>query len=485
MKICLLCAELSPFAKTGGLGDAVAGLARFLHEKRELGVELRVFLPDYASGKVDRDRVVPVDYLQGLSTVMGGRRFSYDVHTTNLPDTDLPVYLIDCPELYGRAGIYDDRGDEHQRFALLSRAAIESCQGMGFGPDVFHCHDWHAGLTPLYLRTEYAWDRLFSSSATLVTIHNIAYQGTFPARAVAEVGLARSAGALHQEDLAHGRFSFLTTAILYADWLSTVSRSHAWEIQTPELGFGLDALLRERSDHLSGIVNGVDYSEWDPRTDEVIEARYSPEDLSGKETNRRRLLEKLRLDWDPHAPVLSVVSRLVAQKGLDVLVSPLQDALGHRNVRVVVLGSGEPELEQVFQALDQRFPGRMRFYRGFDNDLAHEIYAGSDVFLMPSRYEPCGLSQLYSLRYGTPPLVHRTGGLADTVELYDSAHGTGTGFVFDHLDDRAVRWALGYALDSYADREGWQRLMRNGMAKDFSWAVQGERYLELYRSLAR
>jgi starch synthase len=480
MKVCMLTSELAPFAKTGGLGDAVAGLSRFLAAQ---GVELRLFMPYYSSAKVDRKAVLPVGFLQGLRIEMAGHTIPYDIHTTLLPASHLPVYLVHCPALYDRPGIYDDRGDEHLRYAFLARAAVEGCQRMGFGPDVFHLHDWHTALLPLYLKNLYGWDGLFAASRTLLTIHNLAYQGVFPAREVEALGLGGFRSELYQEQLGRGLVNFMTNGIVHADFLSTVSPTHARELQTPAYGFGLDPLLRARADHFAGIVNGVDYGDWDPTADKLIPHPYSPGDLEGKEWNKKALLEEVGLPYEPGVPVLGVVSRLTAQKGFDLFFEAIPDLLSRRPARLVVLGSGEARYEEFFRRLQARFPDRAYFYSGFSNPLAHWIQAGSDMFLVPSQFEPCGLTQMYALRYGTVPIVRRTGGLADTVELYDSATGTGTGFVFDNFEADALRWALDYALDSYADRERWRELMLRGMGQDFSWERQGLEYLELYRRL--
>jgi starch synthase len=480
MKICLLASELSPFAKTGGLGDAAAGLARYLAAQ---GVDVRVFMPLYSAARIEPRAITPVGFLQGLSSELAGKTVEYGVYTTLLPDSQLPIYLVHCPALYDRPGIYDNRGDEHLRFGFLARAAIESCQRMGFGPDVFHLNDWHTALLPIYLRTVYGWDNLFARSRTLLTIHNLAYQGVFAAREVDALGLASARSALHQEDLAHGRLNFMTTGILHADHLSTVSPTYAREIQTPAYGFGLDGLLRARADHLVGIANGVDYGEWDPSADRFIRHAYSASDLEGKEWNKKALLEEIGLPYHGGVPLLGVVSRLTGQKGFDLFFESIPELLSRRHAQLVVLGNGESRYETFFHRLHAAFPGRVHFHCGFSNELAHKIQAGADMLLVPSLYEPCGLTQLYSLRYGTAPIVRRTGGLADTVELYDSATGTGTGFVFDNFDPQALRWALDYALDSYGDQQRWRRLMHNAMAQDFSWERQGPRYIELYRRI--
>lgn len=478
MRICLLASELAPYAKTGGLGDAVAGLARFLSRQ---GVDLRLFLPYYSSAAIDSS--IPVDFLRDVRTDFAGRTVTWSVHTTTLPESSLPVHLIHCPALYDRPGVYDDRGDEHLRFAFFARAVIESCQRMGFGPEVFHLNDWHTALLPLLLKTHYSWDALFARSRSLLTIHNLGYQGSFPAREIEALGLAGARSQLHQEELGRGRVSFMTSGILHADFLSTVSPTHAREIQTPTYGFGLDPLLRARADHLVGIVNGVDYGEWDPRVDSLIAHNYSADDLEGKEWNKKALCEEVGLPYEPGVPVLGIVSRLTAQKGFDLCFDALPDIIGRRRPRLIALGNGEARYEEFFHRLARHFPDHVHFHCGFSNPLAHRIQAGADLFLMPSRFEPCGLTQMYALRYGTVPVVRRTGGLADTVELYDSAKGTGTGFVFDSFDADGLRWALDYALDSYKDAGRWRHLVLNGMAQDFSWDRQGRHYLELYRHL--
>ena len=481
LKICFITSEAVPYAKTGGLADVASALTSYLGRA---GQDVRLFMPRYLQLKTDGARLVPVDFLQRIPLRLGSRSFTFTAYTEAASEDGVQRYFIHCPALYGRPSLYTDDGDEHLRFALLSRAALECCQRMGWGPDVVHCNDWHTGLVPLYLRQRYSWDRLFAGTKTLLTIHNIGYQGLFSSETLDDLDLAGSAELLYQEDLHGGRLSFLKTGILYADLLSTVSRTYAREIQTAEYGMGLEGLLRARHDSLVGIVNGVDYDEWNPRSDPLIPHPFSADDLSGKLKNKEHLLRSLDLPFDEQAPVIGLVSRLTAQKGLDLCFETLPELLAWRNVRLTVLGSGEAKYESFFQQLQQRFPQKVCFYRGFSNELAHLVEAGADLFLMPSRYEPCGLNQMYSLRYGTVPVVRKTGGLADTVQLFDPAKGEGTGFVFEHFTSAGLRWALNLALDVWRDKEAWRRLMLNGMAQDFSWEVQGARYLELYRRLS-
>ena len=379
-----------------------------------------------------------------------------------------------------RAGV-----DEHFRFVLLSRVAIEMCQRMGFAPDIFHAHDWHTALIPLYLKTIYAWDRLFANTRTVLTIHNLGYQGIFDARILGDLDLNDSARELHQDDLSAGRINFLKCGVLHADVLTTVSPTYAREIQTDEYGMGMQDLLRARSDAVVGILNGVDYSEWDPSHDKLIPHRYSRDKLDGKRKNKLKLQTELSLKTSDDTPLIGMVSRLTAQKGIDLIQNVLPELLRSRPFAVAALGSGEPGYERFFTQLQQAFRSNVCYYNGYSNKLAHWIEAGSDIFLMPSRFEPCGLNQMYSLRYGTVPVVRQTGGLADTVELYDPDTKEGTGIVFRDYNDTGLRWAINTALDLFQDTETWQQIVLNGMSKDFSWERQGAVYVDLFQRLSR
>jgi starch synthase len=354
---------------------------------------------------------------------------------------------------------------------------------MGFAPQIVQANDWHTALMPLYLRHVYGWDALFAATRVVLTIHNLSHQGEFPASSIRRIGLGNEADLFPREDRDEGRINFLKTGLLHADQLTTVSPTYAREIQGPELGLGLEGILRSRSDRLVGILNGVEYSEWDPAVDPWIPHHFTAADLAGKRAMKKALLEELSLDPAFEPPVLGIVSRLAVQKGFDLLFEPLPALLAESGARLAVLGSGEERYEGFFTALQRRLPGRVCFYRGFSEKLAHFIEAGSDLFLMPSQFEPCGLNQMYSLRYGTVPVVRKTGGLADSVEPWDPATGRGTGFVFEHFTPDGFRWALERAFETYRDRAAWSRLVQNGMARDFSWERQVERYVELYRGL--
>ena len=479
LRICLVAAEAAPFAKVGGLGDFTTALAQNLSQA---GHDVRLFFPFYST--IDRRSLDygPVDFLQDLEIEMD-RPYRFSIMYTWLTNRHLQVYLVDCPDLYHRAAVYTQEPDEVIRFGLLCRAALESCQRMGWSPDIVHCNDWHTALIPTYLRTLYSWDEVLSAARTVLTLHNVGYQGVFGIEALQGLGLGDELAYFDGEDLRADRVNLLKTGLMHADQLTTVSPTHAREIQTPEFGMGLDDLLRARSDRLEGILNGVDYDEWNPATDPLIPFKYSPEDLSGKERNKRALLQDLSLPYDPQAPVLGVVSRLVEQKGIDLLASAMPGLLEQLDLRLVVLGTGEPKFESVFRSLHQQFPRKVSFYNGYSNELAHRIEAGSDLFLMPSLYEPCGLNQMYSLRYGTVPVVRATGGLADSVESWDPETGSGTGFLFGEYSAAAFLDALHRALDTFRDQPAWRQLMINGMGQDFSWTKQVGEYDTLYRKM--
>jgi starch synthase len=480
MRLAFVASEFSPLAKTGGLADVSSALTRLLHRR---GVDLRVFMPLYSHIERGAVGLVPVDFLRDVPITLGPHRYTFSVQTGKLPGSDLAMFFIDCPVLYSRAGIYSRDPDEHLRFLLLTRAAIDCCQRMGFAPDILHCNDWHTAFAPLFLKGVYHWDRLFNRTRTVLTIHNIGYQGVFAAAAQADLGLGANAYLLHQEDLASGRINSLKHGVLYADAVTTVSPTYAREIATAQYGMGLDAVIRARGDAVHGILNGVDYHDWNPETDAFLPAHFNARNLAGKEKIKKLLSERLGLGYARERPLMGLVSRLTAQKGIDLLFEALPRALSLRDFNFVALGSGEPYYEQFFERLARGFAGRVAFHRGYSEELAHLIEGGSDMFLMPSLYEPCGLNQMYSLRYGTVPIVRRTGGLADSVEIYDPHSGEGTGIVFNDFNVEAVAWAINAALDLFQNRRRWNRIVRNGMQRDFSWEHQGEEYLALYRRL--
>lgn len=480
LRLLFVASEVAPLAKTGGLADVVAALGAQLADR---GHDVRVLMPLYRRVREAGVELEPVPGAQSIPVKLGPRQGQVSVLKTTIEASGLEVWLIDCPELYDRDGIYTQDDDEHLRFAVLARAALSVCQHTNWSPDIVHAHDWHAALLPLYVRQLASWDALFAHTKTLLTIHNIGYQGVIEADKLGDLGLDDARHMLHEGDLAGGVINFLKTGILYADAVTTVSETYAREILGEEHGMGLQDTLRARGDAVVGIVNGIDDQEWNPERDAFIPQHFSAVTVADKVINRVALLESLGLDPAPHGPVFGIVSRLAWQKGFELLPGPLADMLGAHDVRLAVLGSGEPKYEEAFADLQRRFPGKVCFYDGYSNKLAHLIEAGADVFLMPSRYEPCGLNQMYSLAYGTVPVVRRTGGLADTVTLFDRRTRKGTGVVFDHFDEEAVRRALVYVLELWGDREAWKQLVQNAMAQDFSWTRQAGRYEALYARL--
>jgi starch synthase len=457
----MVASEAAPFAKTGGLADVLGSLPPAL---ARLGDEVAVLLPFYRGIPLP-----PSGPILRLPVRVGPHGYTVAIH--EVVRHSVRYLFADCPPLYDRAGIYGTHGvigagdypDNHIRFAVLCQAALGVARSI-FRPDVFHAHDWQAGLLPVYLRESLALDPTFFGVRCVLTIHNLGYQGSFPASAIADLGLDRRL--FHPEGLEFfGRLNFLKAGIVWADAVTAVSPTYAREIQTPEFGFGLDGLLRARASKLTGILNGVDYEEWNPETDRHLPANYSARDLSGKRACKLALLDEMGLPPDPDWPLIGIVSRFAQQKGMDLVakIAPLADAA------LVVLGSGEAPLENAFRSLALSYPDRIAARIGYDDGLAHRIEAGADIFLMPSRYEPCGLNQIYSLRYGTVPIVHATGGLEDTVD-----DQTG----FKYRDDLAG--AVEAAIDEFQDRETWTARMRRGMARDFSWDTSAVEYQRLY-----
>lgn len=475
--IAFAASEITPFAKTGGLADVAAALPGWLHGA---GHDVRCFVPLYSSMDVESHDVDPVHEVADVPVDLGGVTHRFSLFRVSLPGSGVAVYLVHCPRLYERPGLYTEGEDEPVRFAMFCRAVLESCQRLQWSPDIIHCNDWQTGLIPLLLRTFYSWDSLFQATRTVLTIHNLGYQGLFAASAVEASGLEPLRKHLDTGDLRQGRVGFLRTGLSYADWITTVSPTYAEEIRMPATGMGLHELLRRRRRETTGILNGVDTTVWNPSTDPNLPFRYSAKSLWRKEKNKEQLLERLGLPYRKGVPVVGMITRLAYQKGIDLLEFSLPRTLARRDFRLVVLASGEERYERFFMGLQQRFPGKVCFYRGYEARLAHWIEAGADLFLMPSRYEPCGLNQMYSLLYGTVPIVRRTGGLADTVRLFDPVSGEGNGIIFDHATPEGVRWAVNAGLDLYEDTAVWKQLRARGMSEDFSWDRRGPVYEEVY-----
>jgi starch synthase len=481
LQICFITAEMTPFAKAGGLADVSGALVKYLHAA---GHDIRLFMPGYSSIARSALEIYPVEFLQDVPLRIGTLEFRFSVQTARLPGSQAMVYLIDCPVMYSRGALYTNDPDEYRRFLLLTHAAFISCQRMGFAPQILHCNDWHTGMGPLWLRTVYHWDALFAKTRSVMTVHNIGYQGLVGAERREELLPVPDKRWLHQEELRAGRINMLRQGLAYADLITTVSPTYALEIQTASFGMGLEAILRARADALVGILNGVDYSEWDPRNDPHLPRVYGPRQLGIKAELKAQFLAEIGLESAERRPLVGIVSRLATQKGFDLLLEALPALLATRDFSLAVLGAGEARYEEFFTTLAHAHPRRVFFHRGYSDERAHWIEAASDMFLMPSQYEPCGLNQMYSLRYGTVPIVRRTGGLADSVQPFDAAKGSGTGIVFEHYNVTGVLWAVNTAIDLYASKSSWRRVVQNGMAMDYSWSHQVGYYIEQYRRLA-
>ena len=468
MKLLFCASEIVPLAKTGGLADVAGALPGALAER---GVEVRLAMPGY------RGVALPDASPRGSVTVsLGGERVDGTVVEGHLPGSGLPVWLIEQASFFDRGGLYGEGGrdypDNLARFTFFSRAVLQWVERAGWEPDVIHCHDWQTALIPVILRTERT-----RPPATVFTIHNLAYQGLFPAAQFPITGLPPSVFTMRGLEF-WGQVNLMKGGLYFADILSTVSETYAREIQTEEFGAGLDGVLRDRAGDLQGILNGVDYSVWDPSVDALLPARYSADDLSGKGVCKRALQEAFGLPEEARVPVIGMVTRLADQKGLDLVAEIIEEVLDAR-VQFVLLGTGDPRYHTLFEELKARRATALGVRLGFDNRLAHLIEAGADLFLMPSRYEPSGLNQLYSLRYGTVPVVRKTGGLADSI--VDAQNG----FVFEPYESRALLQAIRRALAAYKTPRTWRRLQQHGMRADFSWGRSARQYLALYARAAR
>jgi starch synthase len=483
LKVVIVASEVMPFAKTGGLADVTGALPVAL---ARLGHQVSVIMPRYPAieravrslEKVHDPLVVP----------MGSQTEEGAVWSAKLA-ARVPVYFIEHQAYFDRDALYStasgDYPDNAQRFAFFAKAALAACQALKLQPDIIHCHDWQAALIPAYLQTVLQHDPAWASTGSLLTIHNITYQGLFPPEVMAFLELPPDTYSPDGIEF-YGQVNYLKAGIVYADLINTVSRRYSQEIQTPEFGCGLEGILRYREQDVYGILNGIDDGAWNPAKDRLIAARYSATNLSGKQVCKRDLVKTFGLSpaWT-NAPLVGMISRLVDQKGFDLLESAIHRLLA-LDLGLVVLGTGQAHYEDFLHQVRARYPGKVGVVIGFDDVLAHKIEAGSDIFLMPSRFEPCGLNPMYSLRYGTVPVVRATGGLDDTIEAYEPGLDRGNGFKFEPYDAEALLATLQRALTLYRDRAAWERLMRRGMQADFSWAKSAQAYADLYATaLAR
>ncbi len=468
-KILMVASEATPFAKTGGLADVMGSLPYAL---RQRGEEVAVIMPRYRRVSLENASRIYAD----RTVWVGGRPHRVDVFQIN--HREVPYYFVDCPPLFDRDGLYGDADgdfpDNPRRFAVLCRAALVVIRYL-FRPQVVHCHDWQSALMPIYMRHTFDLDPTFVGIPCLFTIHNLGYQGIFPPDSLSEMGLDPELLRIDALEY-YGKVNLLKGAILSSDAINTVSPTYARESQEPEFGFGLDGVLRTRANLITGILNGVDYTSWNPETDPHIAANYSADSLAGKRLCKQDLLEAFGLPaGNLDRPLIGIISRFANQKGFD-LIAEVAHKIAAEDVALVALGTGDPEYEQLFRDLAAAYPDRFGTRIAYDDTLAHKIEAGSDLFLMPSWFEPCGLNQMYSLRYGTVPIVRATGGLDDSISEE-------TGFKFREYSGKALLDTVRRALQSYADSIEWQRRMRRGMAQDYSWDASAVRYSLLYQSL--
>ena len=474
MRVAILTSEAVPFAKTGGLADVSGALPKAL---TELDVDARLILPLYE--QIDR-RLLTDELIENVPVEWRGR-----VHTVRFCRSDsagAPAYLVEAPEFFTRPNVYGYQ-DDHVRFAFFSRAALALLKHLDWQPDVVHGNDWPCGFAVAELRARRRYDSFFQKTKTLFSLHNVGYQGLFDAGDLWWLGFGDPPD--HDDFMLDRAASALKAGIIAADALSTVSPRYAREIQTREQGHGLEWLLRARSDRLVGIANGVDYELWNPETDPHIAANFSADDLSGKRECKIDLLRRFGLPEEPERPVIAIISRLVGQKGYD-LIRMISDWIVRTGSYFIALGAGAREYEDFLQRWHDSAPQQVGIYKGYAGEpLAHQIEAGADMFLMPSLYEPCGLNQMYSMRYGTVPIVRATGGLDDTVEQFDPANGTGTGFKFGPYEAGALLEKIREALYFYARPDDWQKIQLNGMLVDNSWTAAAKKYLELYQDLVK
>ena len=477
MKICFAASECFPYVKTGGLGDVVGSLPVAIEQE---DCEVKVFLPLYGGIKTTEHNLNPVAELQDISVKIGDKEIKFNVWYGTLPGSGVEVYLIDCPIYFHREMPYTNDPDEDERFILFQIAIIETLQRLKWSPDIIHCNDWQTSLIPAYLKINYKWDKLFENTKTLISIHNIGYQGRFSKNAIYNAGLPPSQyypGGPFELD---NTFCFLKAGILFSEIISTVSPTYAKEIQTKEFGAGMEGVLSTRKDDIYGVLNGIDTEVWNPKVDKFIPYNYSSKKLDKKLKNKKVLLEEAEIEFNVNIPVIGIISRFAGQKGFELLF-PIVNEFINLPMQLIVLGSGEDRTEEFFKELAKAFPQKVNAYIGYNNKLAHYITAGCDMFLMPSQYEPCGLNQMYSLNYGNVPIVRKTGGLADTVKDYHEFDEKGNGFTFNENSSHALLATIKRAIDMFNNKETWEKIMVRGMKEDFSWKHSAKEYMRLYK----
>lgn len=482
LKVLFASPEAVPFVKTGGLADVSGRLPRVL---AEMGHIVKVSLPKYSL--IPREKLLATTPDTAFEITIDGREEPVSLSRLSEISTELEYLFVGNDRFFDRPALYVDPDtgldytDNDSRFIFFCRALLEALKKAGWIPDIIHANDWQTGLLATYLATLYRDDPFYAHVKTVFTIHNLAYQGTFPAESFTRLGIPQDLFYPTGPFEFWGKVNFMKSAISYADVISTVSEQYAVEIQSSEeYGCGLEGVLRSRNKDLYGIVNGVDYSEWSPSKDRLIPYKYYPSNLSGKKKNKVELINRLGLPFREDVPLVGMITRLADQKGLDLVAAAAEDIF-ELDLQMVVLGTGDRRYHDLFRKLEVAYPDRLKALLTYDNEMAHWIEAGADLFLMPSRYEPCGLNQLYSLKYGTLPIVRATGGLADTIIDVDAQTGTGTGFVFEKYDPEEMLDAVRRAVSLFARKRIWRKLMKEAMSQDFSWQRSAEKYVGLYR----
>lgn len=470
LKVLIVAGESAPFIKSGGLGDVVGSLPQALRKK---GVDVRVVIPRHR--KIKNETMYGVEFLGEFDVHLQWRRQPAKILVKN---GDVPIYFIENDYYFGRDGLYG-YADDNERFAFFSKAVLDMLAMLDFYPDIIHCNDWQTGPVCMYLKEVYRYMVPYAKIKTLYTIHNLQYQGRFAPDTLEMMGLP--GWAWHNVEF-YGSVSFMKMGLVYADFISTVSETYAHEIQTEEYGYGMDGILRSRADRLCGIINGIDFEANNPATDPYITKHFDAAHPEDKWENKRALQERLGLE-KREVPMIGMITRLADQKGIDIFAQ-VADEMMRRDVQFVLLGTGEARYEAMFREMEGRYPGRVSANLFFDESLAQQIYASSDFFLMPSKFEPCGLGQMFSLRFGTVPIVRKTGGLVDTVQHYDPATKQGNGFLFEHYDGCGLLWALDEALKTYhMGKEEWLHVVKNAMHSEYSWENSAEKYIALYERL--
>ncbi len=483
LKVVIVSPEIVPFSKVGGLADVIGALPDEIEKK---GADVTIFTPLYRS--VDREKfgLVRVEG-EDIRVEVGGKDFDLEIFSTKKPGTEIDVYFLYNEELYDRDGIYTlpDSGeafsDEEERTVFFNRAFLKAVKSIGLNPDVIHCNDFHSGLIPALIELEERGKSMLGDAATVFSIHNLAYQGNYGSDFMHKAGFDSSLFYPMSPFEYWGGVNVMKLGIIYSDIISTVSETYAEEItESEEYGHGLEGVLTDRREYLTGILNGIDNEAWNPRTDSLIDRNYSADDLSGKEANKGALLKEFGLKKDRDDPVIGMVSRLVDQKGFDILADAMADILDRR-VKMVILGTGQEKYHRLYKSLEKKFSGKLAVRLEYNNRLAHLVEAGSDYFLMPSRYEPCGLNQMYSLRYGTIPIVRWTGGLKDTIRELTSKGGRGNGFGFSEYDSEALAETVGKAVDFYSRKEALKKVRTRIMKEDHSWRRSADKYVQMYK----